>query len=586
MDYRSFWVAEADDTAPSAPTGLSATSGISLVSLDWNDNTEGDLDTYTVYRSTTPGRYEEALAGGLSSSSYTDYLVDRDTTYYYTVTASDYHANESSQSAEVFATPAGSIDSTPPAAPTGLWAAAGDGSVNLDWDDNAEGDLHSYSVYRSTTSGSYGSALVSGLSSSVYADPSAVNGTTYYYKVTAVDISANESPKSAEVFATPEEGTPLSYVIVFGSSNDGSGGFTQMTPGTMNVTWSTQTDSVQYRNQDGGTQNSSFLREFVLDRSDGSSYTIEGVVHLTDGYADDNNRVGLYLFGDYAEAPNEDEAGAIGLIFNTDDSSASGAPGSNVDDDISIRVGIDSTGLSDDILRNQDPLPYAQDLFGTDIALRADITFTNVGGTSSIQIVGTLTDWTGAQTITPTVTVSADAYTGDWFGFVTRARARAYAGPGGTPEGRSLPWVMDYKSFSITDSSAPDLEGYELWATGWGTDIGAATHDHEPDGVVNWVEYALGGDPTLDDAADILPTRQMRYDEGSYWLYYTYNRRAWAADLTYTVWSGTNLVEGLTNEVPAWRVSPATNNLETVVHRMSTEAAPNGFMMLEIERSD
>ena len=50
---------------------------------------------------------------------------------------------------------------------------------------------------------------------------------------------------------------------------------------------------------------------------------------MTDGYADDNNRVGIYFFGDTPEVPSQDEAGAIGLIFNTDDGSAGGPPGTD-----------------------------------------------------------------------------------------------------------------------------------------------------------------------------------------------------------------------------------------------------------------
>ena len=50
---------------------------------------------------------------------------------------------------------------------------------------------------------------------------------------------------------------------------------------------------------------------------------------MTDGYADDNNRLGIYFFGDSAIVPNEDEAGAIGLIFNTDDGVTGGSPGND-----------------------------------------------------------------------------------------------------------------------------------------------------------------------------------------------------------------------------------------------------------------
>ncbi len=47
---------EPDTTPPAAPTGLTATAvSTSQIDLDWNNNTEGDLDHYNVYRSTTSG---------------------------------------------------------------------------------------------------------------------------------------------------------------------------------------------------------------------------------------------------------------------------------------------------------------------------------------------------------------------------------------------------------------------------------------------------------------------------------------------------------------------------------------------------
>ena len=44
-------------------------------------------------------------------------------------------------------------DTTAPAAPTGLVATAGDGSVSLDWASNTETDLASYNVKRATVTG-------------------------------------------------------------------------------------------------------------------------------------------------------------------------------------------------------------------------------------------------------------------------------------------------------------------------------------------------------------------------------------------------------------------------------------------------
>ncbi|MCJ7729205.1 MAG: cellulase family glycosylhydrolase, partial [Sedimentisphaerales bacterium] len=98
-----------DVTPPSVPAGVSATPGFATVSLDWNNNTEGDLAGYNVYRSTTSGSGYSKLNGYfLSDSNYADVNVFVGTTYYYVVTAIDTNYNESDKSSEVSATPIGS----------------------------------------------------------------------------------------------------------------------------------------------------------------------------------------------------------------------------------------------------------------------------------------------------------------------------------------------------------------------------------------------------------------------------------------------------------------------------------------------
>ena len=100
-------------------------------------------------------------------------------------------------------------DITPPVAPTGLAATAGNLEVLLDWNDNAEADLDGYKVFRSTTPGGpYTKVSAALLASSAYADTGLTNGTTYYYVVTTVDMAGNESANSGEVSATPLAFTP------------------------------------------------------------------------------------------------------------------------------------------------------------------------------------------------------------------------------------------------------------------------------------------------------------------------------------------------------------------------------------------
>ena len=195
----------------SIPAGLAATASNNSVSLDWNDNPESNV-TYSVYRSTTSGSYGSALTNGLASSDFVDSTAINYTTYYYAVTAADTNSNESAQSAEVSAMPLDPADTTPPAAPTGLAATAGSGIITLDWNQNAEADLAGYSVYRTTTSGSYGSALTNGLTVTNFVDTSVVNGTMYYYEITASDFNSNESLKSSE-FSAASVGLVADYTF-------------------------------------------------------------------------------------------------------------------------------------------------------------------------------------------------------------------------------------------------------------------------------------------------------------------------------------------------------------------------------------
>jgi hypothetical protein len=91
---------------------------------------------------------------------------------------------------------------TPPAAPTGLTATAGNTQMFLDWNDNTEPDLAGYNVYRSTTSGGpYTKAATTTVSN--YTDTGLTNGITYYYVVTAFDSSNNESAYSNQAAGTP-----------------------------------------------------------------------------------------------------------------------------------------------------------------------------------------------------------------------------------------------------------------------------------------------------------------------------------------------------------------------------------------------
>jgi hypothetical protein len=99
-------------------------------------------------------------------------------------------------------------DYEPPAVPRGVYSITGDEEVVLSWYPNAENDLDGYLIYRGDSeNGTYYQIAETGLVE--YVDRNLTNGRTYYYAVSAIDGSGNESELSYDlVFDTPRpEGT-------------------------------------------------------------------------------------------------------------------------------------------------------------------------------------------------------------------------------------------------------------------------------------------------------------------------------------------------------------------------------------------
>jgi len=219
-----------DQDPPAPPSGATAHAiGSSQINLDWQDNSEGDMDHYNIYRSRTSGFTpgSSSLVGSSQTSSFSDTDLLAETMYYYKITAVDTSLNESSPSSQVSETTL-TPDPNPPGAPTGLSVISVDSfSVTLNWNDNPEADLSKYRVYRSTSSGfTPGSSTYAGDAfASNYTDTGLDPQTTYYYRVCAVDTSANESNASALVSATTLPPPPLQlraqYECINTSSSSG-----------------------------------------------------------------------------------------------------------------------------------------------------------------------------------------------------------------------------------------------------------------------------------------------------------------------------------------------------------------------------
>ena len=90
----------------------------------------------------------------------------------------------------------------PPAVPVGLTVVyADDGSIALFWQSNTEPDLYGYNVYRSTDSVNF--MAINFTSNNYYVDDSLNYNTTYYYRITAINLGNKESLPSNIVSGKP-----------------------------------------------------------------------------------------------------------------------------------------------------------------------------------------------------------------------------------------------------------------------------------------------------------------------------------------------------------------------------------------------
>ena len=229
MDESHPWVqiGSSAPTAPTAPQSLAATAGSGSVTLAWAvpaSDGGAAITGYNIYRGTSPGSESATpIAANVSAAGFTDSGLVNGTTYYYKVAAVN-SAGTSGQSNEAFATPQ-LVQASVPSAPQGLTAAGGNGSVQLSWSAPATDGgsaITGYDVYRGASAGGESATPVAAnVTGRSFTDTGLVNGTAYFYTVTAVN-AVGISAHSGEASATPRATVPSAPSGLVASGGNGS----------------------------------------------------------------------------------------------------------------------------------------------------------------------------------------------------------------------------------------------------------------------------------------------------------------------------------------------------------------------------
>jgi len=209
---------------PNPPAALVSVPANASVSLSWS--LSDGASQYKLKRYTASGG-PYAVISTQNGVTYTDTAVVNGTTYYYVVSAVN-SAGESQNSTESFAKPQNVV----PSAPLGLAATSGSSPVILSW--STVSNASTYNIKRSTIDGlSY--QTLSSTASLSYSDSSAVNGTTYYYVVSASN-SAGEGSNSTQISVRPIL-LPSVPLNLFANSGDN----------VVTLNWSSSANATSYR---------------------------------------------------------------------------------------------------------------------------------------------------------------------------------------------------------------------------------------------------------------------------------------------------------------------------------------------------
>jgi len=157
---------------------------------------------------------------------------------------------------------------TAPTTPTGVSASAGNAQVSVSW--GAVSGATSYNLYRSTTAGGEGTTPYKTNVTSPSVDTGLTNGTTYFYKVAAVN-SFGTSPLSSEVSGTPAAGGSTLSINCGGAAASPFVADVDFTGGGI-VTW---TNAVDTSLLTGTIPPQAVLQS---DREGAPTYTIPGYV--------------------------------------------------------------------------------------------------------------------------------------------------------------------------------------------------------------------------------------------------------------------------------------------------------------------
>ena len=206
---------------PAKPTGLTATAGNAQVTLGWTDPSDSSIIKYRYRQKEGTNAWgawtdiPNSAPGGTNATSYTVTSLTNGNAYRFRIQAVNPAGYGAQSDIAGPATPqASSTDTTRPAAPAttstlakpaGVWAASGDGTLTLNWNDPSDATItrYQYQIKKARSSWhGWKDIPGSGAATTSHTIDNLINGTAYTLRIRAVD-KGGAGAASKYVRATP-----------------------------------------------------------------------------------------------------------------------------------------------------------------------------------------------------------------------------------------------------------------------------------------------------------------------------------------------------------------------------------------------
>ena len=232
---------EVSGTTPlAAPTSATATEvSSSEIDLTWIDNSASETGYKIERKRTANGTYGQIALVNANQQSYQDTTgLDPNTKYFYRIRATNGTIDSAYSN-----TPSATTLLDPPTPPSGLTITALlTNKVTLSWSDNSNNET-GFKIQRKTgATGTYTNIRTTGASATAYSDTTVIDGTLYYYRVSATN-AAGDSAFCNEVSGMTSLKGPSSATA------------TAVSPSEIDLTWidnSASENGVQDRTKENG----------------------------------------------------------------------------------------------------------------------------------------------------------------------------------------------------------------------------------------------------------------------------------------------------------------------------------------------